>query len=85
MSNYDRIVSLLCPVCGYDQFESLDESFPEPDEAPDNVMLKCADCGFMVFKEELLRMNSERIEIAFEAMAKEVLDETERAFERGWK
>ena len=29
MKNLDRKVTLLCPLCGNDQFESLDEEFEE--------------------------------------------------------
>lgn len=85
MSDNSRVISLLCPICGYDQFESLDGRYPDPDEAPDETMLKCGDCGATFTKEELFQENSERIEIAFEEMAETVLDEIEKDFEKELK
>ena len=36
MKNLDRKVTLLCPLCGNDQFESLDEEFEDLLHASDN-------------------------------------------------
>ena len=45
MKNLDRKVTLLCPLCGNDQFESLDEEFEDLLHASDDVRVRCSDCG----------------------------------------
>ena len=37
MKNLDRTLKLLCPLCGNDQFGSLDVDMDELYDAPDNV------------------------------------------------
>ena len=44
MKNLDRTLKLLCPICGNDQFVSLDVDMDEIYYAPDNVRVQCADC-----------------------------------------
>ena len=88
LENLEREVSFLCPVCGYDQFSSLDERYPELDEAPDKIMVKCADCGATFSIEELKRYNTEKVEIAFDEFAEEVFSIVEKDFGGGvieWK
>ncbi len=88
LGDLDREVSFLSPVCGYDQFSSLDEKYPDPDEAPDETMVKCADCGAVFSIEDLSRFNTERVEIAFNELAEEAFDIVEKEFGGGvieWK
>ena len=42
MKNLDRKVTLLCPLCGNDQFESLDEEFEDLLHATDDVRVLVA-------------------------------------------
>lgn len=84
MKDMSRIVSMLCPVCGNDQFESLNEQYPDPNDAPDDVQLKCSDCGATYTKEELFHENSEIIGLAVEELKEEFEKELKKAIKK-WK
>ena len=43
MKNLDRNVTLLCPLCGNDQFLSLDEEFEDLLHAGDDARVRCSD------------------------------------------
>ena len=45
MKNLDRKVTLLCPLCGNDQFSSIDVELEELYDADDDVRVRCSDCG----------------------------------------
>ncbi len=84
MNDLSQKVTMLCPVCGNDQFESLDEQYPEINEASDSVLLKCSDCGATFSKEELIQGNSEKIEIAIEEMNEEAIKEIQKRLKKVW-
>ncbi len=86
--DYSKNVSMLCPVCGNDQFESLNPEYPDLKEAPDEVQLRCADCCAVYTKEDLIRENSEKIAIAADEMKDEIIKDFEKDFKkaiRKWK
>lgn len=56
MKNLDRKVTLLCPLCGNDQFSSLDEEPEDLLHAGDDARVRCSDCGSEYTKRELLDM-----------------------------
>ena len=85
MKDMSREVSMLCPVCGNDQFESLDEQYPDPNDAPDGVLLKGSDCGATYTKEELFHENSEKIGLAVEDLKEEVAQEIEKGLKKAMK
>lgn len=58
MKNLDRNVTLLCPLCGNDQFLSLDEEFEDLLHAGDDARVRCSDCGSEYTKRELLDSNA---------------------------
>lgn len=81
MKDYTRNVSLRCPVCGNDQFESLDVEHDDLSDAPDTARLRCSDCSKIHTKEELIEANGEALDIAQEEMIADVM----RDFENQWK
>jgi predicted RNA-binding Zn-ribbon protein involved in translation (DUF1610 family) len=85
MKDLSRTVSLLCPVCGNDQFDALDDSFVDFDAAPDDTQFKCADCGSLFTKEQLLGENSEKINIAIEEVKQEAIKEMKKELERAFR
>ena len=85
MKDMSRSISMLCPVCGNDQFESLDAEYQELNETPDETLLRCADCGSTFTKEELIKENSEKINIAVEEMKKDVAKEIEKELKKALK
>ena len=64
-SNYDRSVSLICPVCGENQFEY--------DEALDDAPVTCAKCKKVFSRADLIAENDEAIQSERDAVKKEVL------------
>ncbi len=85
MKNLDRNVTLLCPLCGNDQFESLDEVFEDLLDADDNVRVKCSDCGSIITKKELIDSNAEKIETAVDEMSQEAVKEIEKELKKAMK
>lgn len=79
---YDRNINMLCPTCGGDQFETGESA----DEATEIV--KCASCGRVLTKDELIDENSETIEEhvkemgaeAVKDLAKEMKESIRKAF-----
>ncbi|GAA5218320.1 hypothetical protein ACFSJ3_15690 [Corallincola platygyrae] len=53
MQEFSVSVSLLCPICGSDQFKC-------DEEAEGSII--CADCGYESFRDELVSDNSEQID-----------------------
>ena len=78
MKDLSRKVSLLCPICGNDQFESLDVDHDDLMNAEADVRIKCSDCGNIFTKEELLRENAEIIDVAVEEVKQEAVKEIEK-------
>lgn len=85
MKDLSRIVSLLCPLCGNDQFESLDEEFEDLKDAPDSVRLRCSDCGSTFTKEELIDENAEVLDNAVGEMKAEAIHEIEKELKKAFK
>ena len=77
MKKIDRKVTLLCPLCGNDQFASLDEEFEELLHASDDVRVRCSDCGSEYSKRELLDNNAAIIDNAVDELAQDAIKELE--------
>lgn len=85
MKNLDRKVTLLCPVCGNDQFASLDEEFEDLLQASDDVQLRCSDCGSEYTKRELIDSNAEIIDNAVDGLAEDAIKQLEKNLKRAMK
>lgn len=85
MKNIDRKVKLLCPLCGNDQFASLEEEFEDLLLAPDDVRLRCSDCGSVYTKRELLDSNAAIIDNALDELKQEAVNEIEKELEKAMK
>ena len=81
MKDMKRNVTLRCPVCGNDQFESLDVDHDDLLNAPGTAKLRCSDCGAVHTKDELIAANGEAIDIAADEMVADVMKD----FEKEWK
>lgn len=72
---YDRKVELQCPTCGGKQFES-----------EENVeSIKCATCGLLTTKDELIAANSELVEAQVKEQTAAVLKDVEKSFKNLFK
>lgn len=85
MKNLDRKVTLLCPLCGNDQFESLDEEFEDLLHASDDVRVRCSDCGSIFTKGELIESNQDIINANIEEIKQEAIKELEKKLKKMFK
>lgn len=85
MKDFSRKVSLLCSICGNDQFETLDKEYEDMTEAPDSTRFKCSDCGRIFTKAELLDENEEIINANIEDIQNEAVAEVEKELKKMFK
>lgn len=85
MKNLDRNVTLLCPLCGNDQFLSLDEEFEDLLHAGDDARVRCTDCGSEFTKRELLDSNAAIIDNAVDELAQDAVKELEKELKKAMK
>ena len=85
MTNLDRKVTLLCPLCGNDQFESLDKEFEDFLHADDDVRVRCSDCGSEYTKRELINSNAAIIDNAVDELAADTVKELEKELKKAMK
>lgn len=78
---YDREVSMLCPTCGSDQFSYDDEA--------DEADVTCANCGKTMTREELIRENSENIDLQLvdtgEQITRDVAKELNQSLKKAFR
>jgi len=82
MKDYSRKVSMHCPICGNDQFSTLDDKYDELFDAPDDIKLQCSDCHNIFTKGELLAENQEVIDIAESEMIDAVMKDFNKRLEK---
>lgn len=88
MKDLDRKIKLLCPLCGNDQFASLDEEFEDLLHASDDVRLRCSDCGSEYTKRELIDSNAAIIDTAVDELKQDAVREIEKELKevmKKWK
>lgn len=85
MKDYNRNITLLCPLCGSDQFESLDGKGGEELEAPDTIRFKCSDCNSIYTKAELIESNNERIEASIDEVKEELIKDFKKKLKKMFK
>lgn len=85
MKDISKRVSLACPICGNDQFESLDADQDELMEAEVSVKLKCSDCENIFSKEDLIKENAEKIDTVVEEVKQEAVKEFEKELKKALK
>ena len=85
MNIEDRKITLYCPVCGNDQFSSVDCDIENLFDAPDESRVQCADCKLIITKAELLEGNQDIINANIEEIKQEVLEDVERRLKKIFK
>lgn len=81
MKDIERQVTMRCPICGNDQFESLEVDHDDLINAPGTATLRCSDCGATHTKDDLMAANGEALDIA----ADEIVSDVMKDFEKQWK
>ena len=85
MKDIERNVTMRCPICGNDQFESLDTEHDDLRNALGTVRLRCSDCNAVYTKDELIAENSEAIDIAVDEIASEAIEDLEKELKKVMK
>lgn len=85
MKDVIKTITMLCDICGNDQFESLAGYDDSVDEIPDDARYKCSDCGKIFTKEELIELNQEKINLNIDDMVKDVMDDFEKKIKKMFK
>lgn len=78
MKDLEMTVSLMCNVCGNDQFLCVDESVEDLLTASDEVEVKCSDCGRITTKEQIIEENSHIIDANIEDFAEDIIKQMEK-------
>ena len=73
MSIEDHKITLYCPICGNDRYLCVDENIDNLSDAPDDVTLKCSDCGSIITKKELIESNQDIINANIEDIRQEAI------------
>lgn len=77
MDEFDRSVSLDCPICGYTRFQFSDDD-----------IVVCEDCGHKSTKSDLVEANYERIQQAIKQIGAEAVNQAKSKLSRAinkWK
>lgn len=85
MSIESRKVTLFCPICGNDQFSSVNDDINNLHDAPDDTKIKCSDCGSVMTKRELIESNQDIINANIEDVKQEALKEIEKELKKSFK
>ncbi len=85
MKNYNRNISLYCPICGNDQFSCLDSDDLNLSDASDNIRFQCADCKKILTKAELIEENQDVINANIEEVQEEIIKDLEKELKKAFK
>ena len=78
-------VTMYCPICGNDQFSTLDNDFEDLSDAPDETRLKCSDCNCIITKEELLESNQDIITAHIDDIQEEFIKDLRKELKKVFK
>ncbi len=82
MKDLSRNVKMLCPLCGNDQFVSLDYEFDNLQDFGENARLRCSDCGSIYTKEQLIEENGEVLDNTIEEIKEDAIKEIEKELKK---
>ncbi len=82
MKSFNKQVSMLCPVCGNDQFEPIEIINDDYDDVLGDSRFRCSDCGSVFTKDQLLEENEEKISIAISEMKDDILKNFENELKK---
>ena len=84
MKDYNRNIAMLCPICGNDQFSTID-NVEDLQEAPDETRIQCSDCKKILTKAELLESNQHIIDANIEEVEKDLMKNIENKLKKMFK
>lgn len=84
MKDYNRNIAMLCPICGNDQFSTID-NVEDLQEAPDETRIQCSDCKKILTKAELLESNQHIIDANIKEVEKDLMKNIEKKLKKMFK
>lgn len=84
MKDYNRTIKMICPLCGNDQFSTLDH-VDNLLNASDDTKIQCADCKKVFTKAQLLEENQYIVDENIEEVKNEVIKDLEKQFKKMFK
>ena len=81
MTDKFRNVELVCSICGCNDFV-LDQNLQE---MPDDQVIKCADCGKIYTKAELIAENLGRIDANINEMVDDALKDIKKVIKKNFR
>lgn len=84
MKDYNRKVKMLCPLCGNDQFSTLDDT-EDLLNAPETTEIQCSDCKSVYTKAKLIEENQHIINENIEDLKKDVMKDLEKELKNMFK
>lgn len=85
MKDMKMYVSMKCSVCGNDQFSPVDESIEDMVCAPNEIEVKCSDCGRVTTKEQLIADNSYIIDANIKDFKDDIVNQLKKDFKKKFK
>lgn len=72
----------MCPICGNDQFSSLDVPMEELKDGLETNRVQCSDCRSIFTKEELLNENQARIDNEVEQITDDITKQLDKEIKK---
>lgn len=82
LDNIKKTISLICPICGNDQFASLDVPMEELKDGLETNRVQCSDCHRIFTKEELLNENQGRIDNEVEQITDNITKQLDKEIKK---
>jgi len=82
LDNIEKKINLICPICGNDQFSSLDVPMEELKDALETNRVQCSDCGKIFTKEELICENQGQSNSKVEQIADDITKQLDKEIKK---
>lgn len=82
LDNIEKKINLICPICGNDQFSSLDVPMEELKDGLETNRVQCSDCSSIFTKEELLNENQARIDNEVEQITDDITKQLDKEIKK---
>jgi uncharacterized Zn finger protein len=85
MKDMELDIKMICNICGNDLFSPTDERIEDLLNAPDEVEIKCSDCGRVTTKEQLIEENSDIINSNMEDFEADIMKQLQKDIKKMFK
>lgn len=82
LNNIEKTITLICPICGNDQFSSLDVPMGELKDGLETNRVQCSDCLRIFTKKELLNENQGRIDREVEKITDDITKQLDKEIKK---